>query len=128
LLEQISIYPGFASYYGWFESMSTCLYMEGSECVLSSATALNTILVNTDREAVFATLGLSEMLKDCLRNIQDAIGMSVLRFPDTQELITDAGLDLSLDLNTISKINHARLIMSRYLRDVAGHLSAYGPA
>jgi hypothetical protein len=118
------MYRGFAYYYGLFEWMSTCLYEEGSECVLSSAKALNTILVNTDREAVFATLSLSEMLKDCLKNIQDAIGMGVLRFPDTEELITDAGLEL----NTISKINHARIIMSRYLGDVAHHLAAYGPA
>jgi len=118
------MYPGFAYYYGLFEWMSTCLYEEGSECVLSSAKALNTILVNTDREAVFATLSLSEMLKDCLKNIQDAIAMGVLRFPDTEELIRDAGLDL----NTISKINHARCIMSRYLVDVAHHLAAYGLA
>ena len=124
MLEQISMYPGFTYYYGLFEWMSACLYEESSECVLSSAKALNTILANTDREAVFATLSLSEMLKDCLKNIQDAIGMGVLRFPDTEELITDAGLDL----NTISKINHARCIMSRYLVDVAHHLAAYGLA
>ena len=122
MLEQISTYPGFAYYYGLFEWMSTCLYEEGSACVLSSAKALNAILANTDREAVFATLGLSEMMKDSLKNIQDVIGLGVLRFPDTEELITDAGLDL----NTISKINHARCIMSRYLVDVAHHLAAYG--
>ena len=122
MLEQISTHPGFAYYSGLFEWMSTCLYVEGSECVLSSAKALNTILVDADMEAVFATLSLSEMLKDCLKNIQDAIGMGVLRFPDTEELTTDAGLDL----NTISKINHARCIMSRYLVDVAHHLAAYG--
>jgi len=118
------MYPGFTYYYGLFEWMSACLYEESSECVLSSAKALNTILANTDREAVFATLSLSEMLKDCLKNIQDAIGMGVLRFPDTEELIRDAGLDL----NTISKINHARCIMSRHPADVAHHLAAYGLA
>ena len=124
MLQQISMYPGFAYYYSLFEWMSTCLYEEGRDGVLSSATALNTILANTDREAVFATLSLSEMLKDCLKNIQDAIGMGVLRFPDSEELITAAGFEL----NTISKINHARVIMSRYLGDVAHHIAAYCPA
>ena len=47
--------------------------------------------------------------------------MTLLQFPETQELIDDAGLAV----NTLSKLNHARCIMVRYLRDVAHHLVAY---
>ena len=97
--------------------------VEGEDSVLLSAVALNTILEDTELRAKFATLSLSVMVKECLKNVQDAIGMSLLHFPNTQELIDDAGIAL----NTLSKLNHARLIMARYLRDVAHHLSAYAP-
>ena len=98
--------------------------VEGEDSVLLSTVALNTILEDTELWAKFATLNLKVMLNECLKNIQDAIGMSLVHFPNTQELIDDAGLAL----NTLSKLNHARLIMARYLRDVAHHLSTYAPA
>ena len=123
MLLEILWQPGFEYFYGLFEWLSSCMDVEGSDCVLRSAVALNTILVDTELEAVFATLSLSVMLKECLKNVQDAIGMSLLHFPDTQELIDDAGIAV----NTLSKLNHARCIMARYLRDVAHHLSAYAP-
>ena len=123
MLQEILWHPGFEYFYGLFEWLSVCLDVEGSDCVLRSAVALNTILVDTELVAVFATLSLSAMLTECLKNVQDSIGMSLLHFPDTQELIDDAGIHV----NTLSKLNHARLIMARYLRDVAHHLSAYGP-
>jgi hypothetical protein len=124
LLLEIWWHPGFEYFYGLFEWLATCMDVEGEDSVLLSAVALNTILEDTELRAKFATLNLKVMLNECLKNIQDAIGMSLLHFPNTQELIDDAGLAV----NTLSKLNHARLIMARYLRDVAHHLSAYAPA
>jgi hypothetical protein len=73
-------------------------------------------------EQYFHNAGLGALYKNCLRVIQDFIAMCMIRDPETFDKV----MDMSIEINTRSKLRHSHFIMKRYLRDVGQHLLRIG--
>jgi hypothetical protein len=70
----------------------------------------------------FMAAGLQDVAKETFRTVLDAIAMSTILFPETYQIIID--MDIEVDL--LSRLQHAHFIAKRYLCGVGEVLAEMG--
>jgi hypothetical protein len=70
--------------------------------------------------AFFKDAGLEALFLNCIRTIQDAIGMCMIRDGELQQVMSNE----RLSIDTASRLRNAFLMQKRYLNDVGNHLKA----
>ena len=111
-----------------FHHIAYCLELLGPGVSVCAAEALDAIGVDTYHDgcighvSFFKDAGLQALLTNCVRTIQDAIGLGMVR---------DGDMELVMRLETISQVTKSRLrsaylIQKRYLRDVGTHMMEFG--
>jgi hypothetical protein len=70
----------------------------------------------------FMAAGLQDVAKEVFRTVYDAIAMSTILFPETYQHIFDMGIEVEL----LSRLQHAHFIAKRYLCGVGEVLAQMG--
>jgi hypothetical protein len=105
-----------------------CMDLVGPGVAVVAAEALDVIwMEDCDDGCIghvlfFRQAGLEVLFFNCMRTIQDAIGMCMIRDGDLRRVMDHEGISL----NTKSRLRNAFFIQKRYLRDVGRHMTDFG--
>jgi hypothetical protein len=108
--------------------ISYCLALTGPGCASCAAEALDVVWSDNccdgceGHVAFFRDAGLEALFLNCIRTIQDAIGMCMLRDGDVQTVLGNE----RLRMDTKSRLRNAFFMQKRYLKDVGRHLMNIG--
>jgi hypothetical protein len=111
-----------------FQHIAYSLDLVGAGVAAIAAEALDVLSTETCADgctghvAFVRQAGLEALFTNCVRTIQDAIGMCMIRDGDMRRVMDHEGISL----NTKSRLRNAFFIQKRYLRDVGNHMMEFG--
>jgi hypothetical protein len=111
-----------------FHHISYSLNLVGPGTAVCTAEALDVLWSDqcedgcTGHMDFFEEADLQAIFLNCIRTIQDAIGMCMIRDGDMQQVMDRE----SLSLNTKCRLRNAFFIQKRYLREVGLHMISMG--